>query len=274
MPSRRTLVGATAVIVVALAACGSYPANPTTTSTSTTTTVPLLCRARHCASSAAVQGVLAVAESGASVPLVATYRFVGAKSAPLTFVFATVPDKNVLSSFPPRAEYLYQVEADGLRYEFISNQSGYFECLAQVARLDWTCRGPIPLGDPGLGDPATVGAYDVGVDLLDYLGPPLGPDPLTTRVMNGFSLSCVSYTQGKYPNTWTWCITKEGVIGYLSGPSFLRGIELVRVAFQVPKNEFSLPAKPTKWRAFEAQKVDAFLPPGLVSIGASSTKQA
>jgi len=271
--ARRTLVGATTLIVVALAACTTYPPNPTTTTTTTTTTVPLLCRAHNCASSAAVQRVLAVAEHGASLPLVATYRFVGAKSAPLTFVYATVPGKGVLSYFPPHAEYLYQAEADGLLYEFISNHSGYFECLRQVAKLDWTCHGPIPLGDPGLGVPATVGAYDVGVDLLDYLGPPLGPDPLTTRVVNGFPLSCVSYTQGKYPDTWTWCITKEGVLGYLSGPSFLRGIELVRLAFQVPKNEFSLPAKASKWREFEAQKVQAFDPPGLVSPGATSAQQ-
>jgi hypothetical protein len=257
-------MGAMTAIGVSLAACTTYPPNPTTTTTTTTTTTPVLCRKHHCASAAAVQRVLAVAERGALLPLVATYRFTGAKSAPLTFFYATVPGKQVLSEFPPAAEYLYQAEADGLRYEFISNRAGYFECMRQLAKLDWACHGPIPLGDPGLGAPATVGAYDVAVDLLDYLGPPPGPDIVTSRVINGFPLACVSYTQGKYPETWTWCITKQGVLGYLSGPSFLRGIELVHLSFRVPSNEFSLPTKPTKWIEFEAHKIPAFLPPGLV----------
>ena len=268
--TRRSLAGVAAVAVVALAACTTYPANPKPTTTSTTTTVPFLCRGHPCASSAAVQRVLAAAVSAASLPLVATYRFVGAKTAPLTFVYATVPGKGVLTSFPPPADYLYQAVADGLRYEFIANRSGYFECLTSLAKPRWSCRGPIPLGAPGLGVTAAAGAYDVEPDLLDYLGPPLGPDPLTTRVVNGFRLTCVSYTVGKYPDTWTWCATDKGVLGYLSGPSFLRGIELVRLSFEVPKNEFSLPATPTKWHEFESQKVRAFLPPGLQSLGGTS----
>ncbi len=264
---RPALLATTGILVLAAASCARYPAAARTTSTTTTTTVPLLCRARPCASAAAVQRLLAVAQGGASRSFVATYMFVGAKGAPRTFSYATAPGKGVLSYFPPPAKYLYEVVADGLRYEFISNRSGYFECLTKVAEPAWSCRGPVPLASPGLGRAATVGAYDVVPDLLDYLGPPLGRDPVTTRVVNGLHLSCVSYTQGTYPDTWTWCVTRSGVLAYLSGPSFLRAIELVRLRPGVPEGEFSLPARPAKWQGFEAEKVPAFLPPGLMNAG-------
>jgi len=216
-----------------------------------------------------VKRFLTEAHQGALQPLVATYRLVGARSAPRTFVYATLPGSGVLSYFPPPASYMYQAVADGLRYEFVSNRSGYFECLTKVTTLHWTCRGPIPPGDLGVGASATIGSYDVEPDLTDYLGPPGGPAPITKRVVNGFPLSCVSYTQKITIAVQTWCITTRGVLAYVGGPSFLRSIELVRLSFGVPKGEFSLPSKPTAWHEFEDQSVRAFSPPGFANPGTS-----
>ena len=88
-------------------------------------------------------------------------------------------------------------------------------------------------------------------DLTDYLGPPGGPAPITTRDVNGFRLSCISYTEKVAIAVQTWCITGRGVLGYIAGAGFLRGIELVSLSFTVPKDEFSLPSKPTRWHGFE-----------------------
>lgn len=255
-----------ACALVALAACKNYPPATTTTSTTTTTTEPPLCRTQHCSSAASVQRLFALAERGAELPLQATYRYLGAKSAPFTFEYATIPGPGVLSYFPPRAEYLFEAEADFLRYEFVSNRSGYFECLSPLGRTDWTCRGPVRLAGGGLGAPATVGSYDVEPDLVDYLGPPLARAPLVTRLLDGFKVTCVSYTEGVKPVPWTWCVTAQGVLAYLSGPSFLRGIELVTLSLGAPAGDFALPARPGAWTGFEAGKVPAFAPPGFRNV--------
>lgn len=254
-------------LLVTLSACGpAFTNGPTTTKPPpvTTTTMPM-CRTRACSSPAAVKRFLAEAAKGALQPLVATYRLVGADGAKQTFFYATAPSHGVLNYFPPPASYIYQTVADGLRYEFISNRAGDFECTTRVAKPAWSCRGPIPTGKGGIGISATVGSYDVEPDLTDYLGPPGGPAPLTTRALHGFRLSCISYTQQVKVAVQTWCTTERGVLAYVSGAGFLRNIELVSLSFGVPKGEFSLPAKPTAWHEFEDQAVHAFAPPGFSS---------
>ena len=267
--SKVTLWLLAAGVLVSLSACGpSFAPGPTTTKPPpvTTSTMPL-CRTHACASPAAVKRFLTEADHGALQPLVATYRLLGAKSTPRTFVYTTLPGRGVLSYFPPPASYVYEAVANGLRYEFISNRSGYFECLTGVAKTDWTCRGPISAGEGGVDGSATIGSYDVEPDLVDYLGPPGGPAPLTTRVVNGFRLSCISYTPKVTLAVQTWCITNRGVLAYVAGSGFLQNIELVRLSFGVPKGEFSVPSKPITWHGFEDHTVHAFSPPGFASSG-------
>lgn len=224
-----------------------------------------LCRIRACASPAAVERFLSEADEGALRPLVGTYRLVGPGSASQTFVYTTQPSGAVLSYFPPPSDYLYETVADGLKYEFIANRSGYFECLTRVAKPDWGCRGPISASEGGVGGSATVGSYDVEPDLADYLGPPGGPAPLTTREMNGFRLTCITYTQKVKIPLQTWCVTQGGVLAYVSAPSFSRRIELVHLSLGVPQGEFSLPSRPKAWHGFEDQEVQAFAPPGFAN---------
>lgn len=258
-----------AVVALVLSACGpEFAPSPSTTKPPpvTTTTMPM-CHTRPCASPAAVARFLAEAERGALQPLIATYRLSGTGGGSSIFVYATVPRRGALSYFPPPASYKYETVADGLRYEFVSNSSGYFECLTKLAENDWTCRGPISPGAGGVGGSATIGSYDVEPDLTDYLGPPGGPAPITTRDVNGFRLSCISYTEKVTIAVQTWCITGRGVLGYIAGAGFLRGIELVSLSFTVPKDEFSLPSKPTRWHGFEDKTVQAFAPPGFAFSG-------
>ena len=167
---------------------------------------------------------------GALQPLIATYRLSGPGEASRLRLRDRCRAWRCSQLLPATANYKYETVADGLRYEFVANSSGYFECLTKLAENDWTCRGPISPGDGGVGGSATIGSYDVEPDLTDYLGPPGGPAPITTRDVNGFRLSCISYTEKVTIAVQTWCITGRGVLGYIAGAGFLRGIELVSLS--------------------------------------------
>ena len=203
---------------------------------------------------------LSEARHGALVQLVATYRLVGSKSAPWTFTYATLPVK---AGPPPSGFYKYEATADGQEYEFISNRSGDFECLTRTAAVHWSCDGPIPGAFFGNGVIATVTSYDVEWDYIHFLNPPSQGSTLRMRTVDGLKMSCLSY-RPEGPPTWTWCITQRGVLGFVTGPGFLRRIELVSLSFGVPRDEFSLPAKPTKWHGFEDRRNGAFSPPGFL----------
>jgi hypothetical protein len=197
-------------------------------------------------------------------PLVATYRILDVKSAPYSFVYATSAGKNALKYFPPPVDYRYRAVANGEEYEFIAHKGDYYECLRPASKLHWGCEGPVNMGDMGYGGLATIGSYDVEPDYLGFFTS--SPSRVTNRVVNGFQLACIRVSQRGFP-TETWCITSRGVLGYVLGLPGFKRIELTSLSYRVPKEEYLLPAKPTRWTSFVAAKLCEFGPPGWANPG-------
>lgn len=206
----------------------------------------------------------ALARRGAMQPLVATYRILDAKSAPYSFVYATSAGKNALKNFPPPVDYRYRAVANGEEYEFIAHKGDDYECLTPATKLHWGCEGPINTDGMGYGGLATIVSYDVEPDYLLFFTP--SASRVTRRVVNGFQLVCIRIRQGDSPME-TWCITSRGVLGYVVGVPGFKRIELMSLSYKVPKDEFSLPATPTRWTSFVATKLCEFGPPGWANPG-------
>lgn len=207
----------------------------------------------------------ALARQGAMQPLVATYKVLDAKSAPYSFVYATSAGRNALRNFPPPVDYRYEAAADGQEYEFISNNGDYYECLTPTTKFHWSCNGPVNMARVGDGGLATIGSYDVEPDYLLFFSP--SATRVTRRVVNGFQSACIRFMPADQPME-TWCITNRGVLAYVLGTRGFKHIELMSLSYKLPKDEFSLPAKPAKWTSFVAAKLCQLGPPGWANPGA------
>ena len=71
----------------------------------------------------------------------------------------------------------------------------------------------------------------------------------SAKTVNGFALSCISVTGAKgEKGTGTFCVTAQGVLGYVSYSSTTGGsgnFELTKYATSVPSSDFTLPATVT-----------------------------
>jgi hypothetical protein len=245
------------VVAATINACTTTPAATTASTTSstmdlavagpTTTSTPLpanVCPPEvKCASAATVRHFVQLAKNGRVVGYWATYRFLATARPPLTFVYATRRAENRVR------EYLYEVAVGGVRFRAVHLATGhsptdFYECLKRGAR-PWSCYGPDP--SQGNGGIEEVLAYDVALDYLRPLNPPLNASSIRSRDIGRFKSTCLTFTfQGPVART-TWCVTSNGILDYLAGLDLYRPIELVRLSPDVPPGLFRLPASAAAW---------------------------
>ena len=200
-------LGATAVAVLALAACSSTASLPTTTRpvptsrpgtstapTTTTTTSPTTTTVSRVARENLVRWV-ALAQKGLRQPFEAMYS--SSYGFDFEFWSEPAPSSNESDFVGDQTAFVYERTAGSTTFRLIQKRVavsppgvmpprhlGDFECLRESARSRWKCTGPVSPGS--IGQFMTLRQYELPLFVVTDIGDtPNGPFSFSNRVLRG-----------------------------------------------------------------------------------------
>ncbi len=169
----------------------------------------------------------------------------------VTYVTTGVsPVTTELASSPPH-ELAFRTTVSGQVLEVISNSTGEFACSKGVSSsATWSCAEV--KGAEVETEKAMYALYS-GAYWIDFLKVYSAAAALqgikihsTSMSVNGFALSCVVITGSKAnPTNSKWCVTSQGVLGYVSVSAKSADFEIKSYSSSPPSSLFQVPAGAT-----------------------------
>ncbi len=199
----------------------------------------------------AIKTVHNVLHQGAAISALSN-KLKSADKNPYEVTYVTTgssPVTTELASSPPH-ELAFRTTVSGQVLDVIENSSGEFACSRGLSSsATWSCaevKG------------AEVETYKVmyalysGAYWIDFLKLYSAAAALqgvtihsTNMTVNGFALQCDVIVNKKSPSTSKWCVTSQGVLGYVSVSSAKADFEIKSYSSSPPSSLFQVPTGAT-----------------------------
>jgi len=199
----------------------------------------------------AIKTVHNVLHQGAAISALSN-KIKAADKSPYEVTYVTTganPVTTELASSPPH-ELAFGTTVSGQVIDVIQNSKGEFACSRGVSSsATWSC---IEVKGAEAATYKVMYALYSGAYWIDFLRLYSAAAALqgvtihsTTMSVNGFALQCDVIVNKKNPSTSKWCVTSEGVLGYVSVSSAKADFEIKSYSASPQASLFQVPAGAT-----------------------------
>ena len=188
-----------------------------------------------------------VLHEGAAISALSN-KIKSADKSPYEVTYVTTgsnPVTTELAASPPR-DFAFGTTVSGQILDVISNSKGEFACSRGLgSSATWSC---IEVKGAEVETYKLMYALYSGAYWIDFLKLYSAAAALqgvtnhsTTMSVNGFGLQCVVIVNKKSPGTSKWCVTSQGILGYVSVSSAKADFEIKSYSASPPASLFQVP---------------------------------